>query len=302
MLISNALKGYWLERKRDLSPATYAEYTHWHRSFIAFHGDPVVTEVTAAHVRQWLNDLAEEDLADKSLSNAWVAMSAFFTWAEKELGIAHPLRGKVRRPTYKAPPIVPYTLAEIAAILKEVDRAEPWRTRSGKTTTSKRPTAQRDRAIILTLLDTGIRASELCNLSCTDYDAANGRITIQHGKGDKGRIVYVGDSTQKALWRYLLERSDGVLFATRTGEALTRSSLRKLIVRLATRAGVKGASVHRFRHTFAVNFLRNGGNVFVLQELLGHARIDTVKTYVRLAERDLAEAQRRASPVDNWRL
>lgn len=79
-------------------------------------------------------------------------------------------------------------------------------------------------------------------------------------------------------------------------EQLTR------LAALADRAGVRNASVHRFRHTFAVGFLRNGGNVFALQEILGHARIDTVKIYVRLAERDLADAQRRASPVDNWRL
>jgi integrase len=134
------------------------------------------------------------------------------------------------------------TPAEVAAILKEVDKSSIWTTRTGKETTSKRPTALRDKAIILTL------------------------------------------------------------FATRTGEPLNRSNLRKLIVRLADRAGVRNASVHRFRHTFAVSFLRNGGNVFALQEILGHARIDTVKIYVRLAERDLADAQRRASPVDNWRL
>jgi integrase/recombinase XerD len=188
----------------------------------------------------------------------------------------------------------PEQLTRLAALAKHYDVSTDYLIEA--------VTALRDKAIILTLLDTGIRASELCNLSYNDFDAANGRLTIQHGKGDKARIVYVGETTQRIIWRLLVGRKSGALFATRTGEPLNRSNLRKLIVRLADRAGVRNASVHRFRHTFAVSFLRNGGNVFALQEILGHARIDTVKIYVRLAERDLADAQRRASPVDNWRL
>jgi len=60
--------------------------------------------------------------------------------------------------------------------------------------------------------------------------------------------------------------------------------------------------LHRFRHTFAYNFLRNGGNPIELQRLLGHEEMDTVNIYVNLAESDLQDAQRRASPANNWRL
>lgn len=75
-----------------------------------------------------------------------------------------------------------------------------------------------------------------------------------------------------------------------------------MIVNFAKRAGVKKANVHRFRHTFAVNFLRNGGNILALQDLLGHENMDTIRVYVKLAETDLRTAQRRASPADNWRI
>ncbi|MCB0182650.1 MAG: site-specific integrase, partial [Caldilineaceae bacterium] len=74
-----------------------------------------------------------------------------------------------------------------------------------------------------------------------------------------------------------------------------------MIVRLGERANVPGAGVHRFRHTFAVNFLRNGGNVFELQELLGHEDIKTLSVYIKLSEQDIDAAQRH-SPADNWRL
>lgn len=305
MKIADAISGYWLERKRQLSPATYADYSLTFRRFAEHFPNWDIDAITPNHVRQFLNDLSDDedlDLSDKTLSNIWTALSSLFNWCEEELRITHPIRDKVKRPQYKPKPIVPYSVTEVTAMLKAVDQSATWTTRTGKQAVTKRSTALRDKAIILVLLDTGIRASELCNLSYNDYDAANGRLLIQHGKGDKARLVYVGDSTQKALWRLLVGKSNGLLFAVRSGSALNRTNLRKMIVRIAQRAGVRGASVHRFRHTFAVNFLRNGGNVFALQEILGHARIDTVKVYVTLAERDIADAQRRASPVDNWRL
>ncbi len=303
MLLEIAVSGFWLERKRDVSHNTFLEYSHWFRSFLDFTDAETIEAVTPAHVRAWLNDLAESgELSDKSISNAWVALSAFFTWAAAELGIPHPLRGRVRRPSYKPKPIVPYTHAEVAAMLRELDKGPEWTTRTGKTARSRRPSALRDKAIILVLLDTGVRASELCNLSYDDFDQGSGRLLVREGKGAKDRHVYLGESARRVLWRYMNGRTGGPLFPTRNNTPLNRSNLSRLIRRIAKAANVKKANVHRFRHTFAVNFLRNGGNVFALQNLLGHARMDTVKTYVRLAEQDLADAQRRASPVDNWRL
>jgi site-specific recombinase XerD len=75
-----------------------------------------------------------------------------------------------------------------------------------------------------------------------------------------------------------------------------------MIQRTADRAGVRGATCHRFRHTFAITFLRNGGNLLELQKLLGHEKIDTLQIYVDLAHTDLASAQMRASPADGWNL
>ena len=63
-----------------------------------------------------------------------------------------------------------------------------------------------------------------------------------------------------------------------------------------------GVHPHRFRHTFAINYLRNGGDVLHLQAVLGHETMDTVRNYVRLAQIDLASAQQNASPADAWRL
>ncbi len=140
----------------------------------------------------------------------------------------------------------------------------------------------------------------------SDYVQAQGRLLVREGKWGKDRVVFLGQSGRRILWRYLVTRPDvkpgDPLFASNTGTALERNNLRKTLQRIGERAGVLDVTVHRFRHTFAVNFLRNGGNVLELQDMLGHERMDTVRIYAKLAEVDLQVAQQRSSVADNWRL
>jgi integrase/recombinase XerD len=240
------------------------------------------------------------------LANAWIALSALWTWAEMELAVPHIIRGKVERPRFKRKPIEPYSRNDVAAMLEACHVARAWQTRNGRQASSTRPTALRDRSIIATLLDTGMRASELCELTVDDYNQKNGQLYIRHGKGDKGRFVYLGTGAKRHLWRYLAERPGAApkepLFASARITHLDRNGLRHLIQRCAQRAGIGNANVHRFRHTFAINFLRNGGNLLQLQNLLGHERMDTVRIYAQLAALDLEQAQAKASPADNWNL
>jgi integrase/recombinase XerD len=119
--------------------------------------------------------------------------------------------------------------------------------------------------------------------------------------------VYLGKVTRNAVWRYLAEREDGEvldapLFLACPGRPLNTNTLRRLIARIAERADVKAAYPHKFRHTFAVTYLRSGGDVFTLQNLLGHSSLDMVRHYAKLAQLDVEQAHRKASPVDNWRL
>jgi integrase/recombinase XerD len=118
--------------------------------------------------------------------------------------------------------------------------------------------------------------------------------------------VYIDASTSRAIWRYLATRpeaqDDDPLFVTHENRPLNCDSLRHLIVRLGQRAGIPNANIHRFRHTFAINFLRNGGNAYTLQRLLGHSTMGMTKTYLALAAQDDSDSHRRALPVANWRL
>jgi site-specific recombinase XerD len=148
-------------------------------------------------------------------------------------------------------------------------------------------------------------ASELCNLAVRDADHHNHRVVVI-GKGRKERHIPLSPRTEQAIWRYLATRGDTKpaepLFATSVGRPLDRTILCRLIHTTGERAGVSGAHPHRFRHTFAITFLRNGGNVFALQTILGHESLDMVKRYLMIAQTDLQKAHQDASPVMNWLL
>jgi integrase/recombinase XerD len=162
------------------------------------------------------------------------------------------------------------------------------------------------------LLDSAIRASEFCPLRLGDFEAKRGKLEIRHGmeegaKGGKGRVVYLGKTARHALWRYLAEREDGEqtdapLFVVRRGRPFNPSALRHLIKSIASRAQVKDAYPHKFRHMLAITCLRPGGDIFTLQSLLGHGSLDMVRHYARIAQVNVEQAHRKASPVDNWRL
>lgn len=308
MLFSTALEGFWLARQRNLSPHTVRDYQLTFRRFQEQLGaDRDLATITSDDIQRFLNHL-RDDLkhSPKTVLNHWIALSAFWTWAEKEFGVPQVIRLHVERPRPRKRPGQPYTQAEVRLLLGACTEAAAWETPTGHQAKAQRPTALRDRAIMLVLLDSGMRASELCALRLADFDRKRGQLIIHHGKGDKQRTVFLGDTARQAVWRYLATRketkTEDPMFVTRENCAIDRSALRRMIVAAGQRSGVAQAGVHRFRHTFAINFLRNGGNLLALQELLGHERMDTVKLYARQAEVDLEYQQRVASPADRWHL
>ena len=307
MTFSSALDGYWLARRRDFSQNTVNDYERTFTKFAAHVVNKPLADIDTTDINTFLNDLRlTQKLSPKTVANAWIALSSFWSWAETELQLPHPMRGKIDCPQPAERVIEPYPAIEIKALLASCSQTTTWRTRNGRLATSVRPTAERDKAIIVTLVETGVRASELCNLTIADYNQQQGRLHIRHGKGDKDRLVFISDTCKRHLWRYLATRPEAKpsepLFATTNNTHMERDQLFKMIRSTAQRAGVHHAFIHKFRHTFAINFLRNGGNVIELQSMLGHERLDTIRIYVKLAEVDLANAQRRASVADNWRL
>jgi integrase/recombinase XerD len=304
--LSAAIEGYLLYADaRRLSVHTIADYTNTIRKFRAFlGGDPPIAGIAAGQVRTFLASL---EVSKKTVLNYHTGLSALWTWAVQERLVEQHILRQVDRPDPEKPAINPFTKSDIEVMIKVCNRSRAY-TRPGKREcTHARPTALRDKAIILLLVDTGIRASELCKLSTENTDLKNRRVTVQ-GKGSKERVLPVSARTAQIIWRYLNDRrptprcNNNRLFLNKDGMPLTRDALRHLITSLGHRAGVAKAHPHRFRHTFAIQFLRNGGNGYVLQTLLGHSTMEMVRIYLKIARQDVEESHRHASPVDNWGL
>ncbi len=154
----------------------------------------------------------------------------------------------------------------------------------------------RDKAILALLLDTGIRVSELCDLTLEHIHitAREGHIRVT-GKGDKEREIGLGLKTRSYVQAYIKRYrkapdDEPHVFLSRKNTPLTLNGLDQMIYRLAERAKITGvrASAHTFRHTFACNFLLQGGDVYVLSRLMGHSSVQVTEIYARAVKAEQA--------------
>jgi len=304
--LSQALVGYDLYLKaRRLSPHTIQDYQRTFTLFQDWLGerDPIMAEVTTEMVCQFMADQIR--VSKKTLMNYHVGLSALWTWALSENIVDVHIIHRVPRPKPEKRAITPFEEHEVKAMLNALGRSRVYQRRGKRPSDHSLPNAERNRAIILLLLDTGIRASELCGATIGDLNLSN-RTLMVFGKGAAERTIPFSATTGQAIWRYLATRSElaprDPVFANSLGRPLDRTQLFHQLDTIAKRAQVQDCNVHKFRHTFAINYLRNGGNPYSLQAMLGHSEMDMVKHYLEIAEADLELFHRRASPVDNWRL
>ena len=157
-------------------------------------------------------------------------------------------------------------------------------------------------ALVSTLLDTGIRIEEALSLKRECVDLENLLITV-YGKGQKERVIPMSFELRKVLHRWLLSHNFPLAFPTRQGAHMTQRNVLRHFKTVATRLGISGVPVsfHTARHTFAVNYIRNGGDVFRLQRILGHSTLEMTRRYVNLQTEDLSAVHNRLSPLANMR-
>jgi integrase/recombinase XerD len=153
--------------------------------------------------------------------------------------------------------------------------------------------------LVLFLLDTGCRISEALTLRVSEIDLENLLVTLD-GKGRKQRIVPFSFELRKALFRYCKESNrtpESLLFANRTQTKLGRRNVLRDGKLLCRKLGFvpPARTLHAFRHTFAVNYLRRGGSVFHLQKVLGHSTLEMTRRYANLVTADLQAVHERVT-------
>lgn len=293
--IERELQEFFIDRQaRNLTPKTLHWYTYNLTTFASYsieHGIKATIDITPRHIRRFLIYLSQQNYNDGGVYAIFGALRAYLRWyiAEFEpVDWTNPL-DKVEAPKRGTELQKPLSLDEFKAM---VATCEP-----------KTLAGDRDKAMLLLLIDTGVRHQELTDLQIGDVDINTGQVVVKRGKGRKGRSVFIGAKTRKALtvyFRHYPNRTDeGKLWITRDGKPLTRSGIRQIVRRRAKSAGLKEPGLHDFRRAFAINYLRNGGDVLTLQRLLGHSSLAIINKYVALLDEDLRLGVQRHGVVDN---
>lgn len=319
MKLEDAIKGFMISCAADGYSKSTTDLYGWALRLMCSQIDKDAENINYTDLQKFFGWLKTEytpkrtngdksPLTPRSIENAWTAVRSFYNWASVELAIKERPDTKLKRPEYTPTEIDPLDEDELRKLITACERTTAASTTKRKAFTMRRPTGKRDLAIVLTLLDTGLRVSELARLRVSDVDMDKGEVFVEpfgSGRKTKSRLVYIGKITKKALWRYLADRDyvpGDRLFVTEHDRPMDRTSIRVMLNALGKRASVPNVHPHRFRHTFAIQYLRNGGDVFTLQRLLGHSSLDMVLHYLKLADADSAAAHKRASPADRWKL
>jgi len=162
----------------------------------------------------------------------------------------------------------------------------------------------RNQTIFMLLIDTGIRIGEAIGLKLDDLYLNDGYIKV-FGKGQRERIVPIGNNVQKAIHRYLFRYrpipdnpDTNNVFLSMLRRQMSYNAMKLVFNRLAERAGIKRLHAHLCRHTFATKFLSNGGDIFTLQKILGHSTLEMVRRYSNLNSDYVRAQHQRFSPLD----
>jgi site-specific recombinase XerD len=315
-----AIDDFLLDREsRNFSSKTLVQ----HRTSLAHlanflekqHNVTHLSMIEAVHLRAWLVFLAKEPgvrgksrIPRTTRTCRWYgqSMHAFCNWLMAEQYIEENPAERVELPKLEKPLIRIIEFEEFEALLSACAAPQEKGFIADRN-------AARNRAILWVLWDTGIRVGELCDLRLSNFDRRQGTLIV-FGKGKKERRVALGRNALRALlyyldrWRQDTEELGAIgnpneehVFLSEGGEALTIHGIEMLFKRLRARTGIKGKriSAHIFRHTFAVRYLMLGGDIFSLQELLGHEDISTIKNYMHLNDVNVQAQKRKFSPGDN---
>lgn len=275
-------------RAEGLAKRTLKDYQDKLRTFVSFCDSQAITQLenlTPDLLRRFMLKLAETHNPGGQ-HGFYRVIRAFCLFVEAEEilpGWRSPTR-KVKAPRVELQPIEGAPLENISALIATCDKSEF--------------TGIRDYALLLALLDTGARITEFLYIDLADVNA--GTILLRHTKGKRPREVYLSTRTRRAVRAYLRTRQDisAALWVSRYGERLTYDGMRGILTRRAKLAGIPVPSPHDFRRAMAINYLRAGGDVFTLQQILGHKSLTVLRRYLALTERDTKEAHARFSPVD----
>ncbi len=287
----------YLEIERGRSVKTIENYGHYLDTFLAYAKIDDPKKLTEEMVREFRIHLNRqpgtkvggrmEPMKRKTQNYYLIAVRAFLKYLRKRgIESLNPERIELAKVPERSLDLI--TAAELNRLLGAPDVSTP--------------VGLRDRAILELLFSTGLRISELCNLSIDDVDLTRDEFSVR-GKGDKVRVVFLSDDAKQAVKEYLQSRKDmdDALFVQYGKNAKNAKELRlsvravqRMMKQCAAKAGItRKVTPHVIRHSFATDLLQNGADLRSVQALLGHANIATTQVYTHVTDKHLLEVHKK---------
>lgn len=289
-----------IEFKEYLKIKNYSEAsikTYWHNiiNFLIWTEevlDKRVKEITKDHIAQYHKHLTDKNYSPSSVQRNMYSLKRFFAWLEEKTYILiNPMEDMVMGRVKQSIPVV-LTEKEINKILDQPNTSRMY--------------GIRDKAILEVFYSTGIRLSELINLTIFDIDTQAGFLRVNKGKFSKDRFTPL---TKAAIW-WLKEYINKVrkrltkkypkqqtLFLSIQGNKMTPGTISALIRNYTKQAGIKKkVTAHTFRHTFATHLLENGADIFKVQKLLGHVWASTTQRYTKVHPKRIKDQHKTYHP------
>lgn len=291
-------KGFksWLQLEKSLSDHSVEAYLRDIEKltqFLVLHPPGLALgEVRLTHLQGFLKWIAELGMTASSQSRIVSGIRSFFKYCLMENLVSQD--PSILLETPKMSRTLPdfLSLEEINRIVAAIDLSKPE--------------GERNRAILETMYSCGLRVSELVGLRLSSLYPDLGIIKVI-GKGDKERLIPIGDTALKFIAIYrsqvrvharIKKGNEDILFLNRRGAALSRQMIFLLIKRLVREAGIKKTvSPHTFRHSFATHLVEGGADLRAVQEMLGHESITTTEIYTHLDRAFLRETLEKYHPA-----
>lgn len=288
MTLEEAMNDF-LNFKRAQQPAarTMRDYESYLKNFLEFSNNSLEEKILNRDILAYFAQIP--DTSPARFNHPYQNLSTFFNWAvAQDIIRKNPIVTQGLKKKRDDGNIKPASIDDVKTLLNSFDKSIY--------------TGFRNYVIILLMLDTGIRTSEVLKLKVNDFDAAAQQILINKAvsKTRRNRIAYLSNSTAAALSKLIKitpkEWGENIFF-TRDGETMTTEAFDREIARQCKKAGVK-FTPYQLRHTFATYFVQGGGDIFTLQELMGHSDIRMTKRYTEIDSAQKREAHSIYSPVN----
>lgn len=292
MLLNKALEDFCYEQHfRGNSYKTQLYYSGSIGIFVRYMGEEIDLEnIDLQTLRKYYSELVNRGLSSNTIQTYIRALRTFLTWCYQQEYMSINLPEKFKLPKAKRKEIDVLTDAEIKRLLSVFN--------------TKYLIHLRNYCMCALMIDSGLRMNEVVTLRCDMLKLTEGYCIVD-GKGNKQRVVPLGINTRRMLMRYMARRpaiaETEYVFIMSDLNPITISTVKQLFRKLKKKSGIERIRAHLLRHTFATRYLENGGDMYALQQILGHTSLEMVKRYVHTTHKKIVPRFPEYSPLDNLR-